>query len=139
MTDVGLQAQIEAIYREEYGRVVASLARRFGDLDIAEDAASEALVRPWLPPADRPADAGTVAEAIAAHRAGLDERLRKAEVERAAAEARAVEQRKRRRVQLGLALAVGLLVVSVGVGLWKVDEQRRERRLPVTQDFATRA
>jgi RNA polymerase sigma-70 factor (ECF subfamily) len=35
---------IEAIYREEYGRVVASLARRFGDLDIAEDAASEALV-----------------------------------------------------------------------------------------------
>ena len=35
---------IERIYREEYGRVVASLARRFGDLDIAEDAASEALV-----------------------------------------------------------------------------------------------
>ncbi|MFL6089312.1 MAG: RNA polymerase sigma factor [Aeromicrobium sp.] len=35
---------IEAIYREEYGRVVASLARRFGDLDIAEDAASEALL-----------------------------------------------------------------------------------------------
>jgi RNA polymerase sigma-70 factor (ECF subfamily) len=41
---VTLQQQIEAIYREEYGRVVASLARRFGDLDIAEDAASEALI-----------------------------------------------------------------------------------------------
>ena len=39
-----VHARIEAIYREEYGRVVASLARRFGDLDIAEDAASEALV-----------------------------------------------------------------------------------------------
>lgn len=39
-----LQQPIEAIYREEYGRVVASLARRFGDLDIAEDAASEALI-----------------------------------------------------------------------------------------------
>ena len=39
-----LQAQIDQIYREEYGRVVASLARRFGDLDIAEDAASEALI-----------------------------------------------------------------------------------------------
>jgi RNA polymerase sigma-70 factor (ECF subfamily) len=35
---------IERIFREEYGRVVASLARRFGDLDIAEDAASEALL-----------------------------------------------------------------------------------------------
>ena len=39
-----IQHQIESIYREEYGRVVASLARRFGDLDIAEDAAGEALV-----------------------------------------------------------------------------------------------
>lgn len=37
-------ARIEAIFRAEFGRVVASLARRFGDLDIAEDAASEALV-----------------------------------------------------------------------------------------------
>jgi RNA polymerase sigma-70 factor (ECF subfamily) len=36
--------RVEAIYREEYGRIVASLARRFGDLDIAEDAASEALL-----------------------------------------------------------------------------------------------
>ncbi len=43
MTDA-VSARIEAIYREEYGRVVASLARRFGDLDIAEDAAGEALV-----------------------------------------------------------------------------------------------
>ncbi len=36
--------EIERIYREEYGRVVASLARRFGDLDVAEDAAGEALL-----------------------------------------------------------------------------------------------
>lgn len=35
---------LERIFREEYGRVVASLARRFGDLDIAEEAASEAVV-----------------------------------------------------------------------------------------------
>ncbi|WP_235508913.1 RNA polymerase sigma factor [Aeromicrobium sp. Root236] len=40
-----LRAEIDRIYREEYGRVVASLARRFGDLDIAEDAAAEALVK----------------------------------------------------------------------------------------------
>ncbi len=36
--------QVEAIFRDEFGRVVASLARRFGDLDVAEDAAGEALV-----------------------------------------------------------------------------------------------
>ncbi len=42
--DAGLPAEIDRIYREEYGRVVASLARRFGDIDIAEDAAGEALL-----------------------------------------------------------------------------------------------
>ncbi len=36
--------QIERIFREEYGRVVASLVRRFGDIDVAEEAASEALL-----------------------------------------------------------------------------------------------
>jgi RNA polymerase sigma-70 factor (ECF subfamily) len=35
---------IERIYREEYGRIIASLTRRFRDLDIAEDAAAEALL-----------------------------------------------------------------------------------------------
>jgi RNA polymerase sigma-70 factor (ECF subfamily) len=35
---------IERTFREEYGRVVASLVRRFGDIDVAEDAASEALL-----------------------------------------------------------------------------------------------
>ena len=38
------EAGIERIFREEYGRVVASLIRRFGDIDIAEDAAAEALL-----------------------------------------------------------------------------------------------
>ncbi|MCW2796347.1 MAG: polymerase, sigma subunit, family [Nocardioides sp.] len=44
---------IERIYRDEYGRIVASLVRRFGDIDIAEEAAGEALlaaVEKW--PAD---------------------------------------------------------------------------------------
>lgn len=35
---------LERVYREEFGRVVASLTRRFGDLDVAEDAAGEALL-----------------------------------------------------------------------------------------------
>jgi len=38
------RAAIERIYREEYGRIVASLVRRFGDIDIAEEAAGEALL-----------------------------------------------------------------------------------------------
>jgi RNA polymerase sigma-70 factor (ECF subfamily) len=38
------EAVVEQIYREEYGRLVASLVRRFGDIDIAEDAAAEALL-----------------------------------------------------------------------------------------------
>jgi RNA polymerase sigma-70 factor (ECF subfamily) len=37
-------ADLATVYRDEYGRLVASLARRFGDLDIAEESASEALL-----------------------------------------------------------------------------------------------
>jgi len=37
-------ATVERIFREEYGRVIASLVRRFGDIDVAEEAAGEALV-----------------------------------------------------------------------------------------------
>ncbi len=37
-------AAVERVFREEYGRVIASLVRRFGDIDIAEEAAGEALV-----------------------------------------------------------------------------------------------
>ncbi|MDA8296094.1 MAG: sigma-70 family RNA polymerase sigma factor [Actinomycetota bacterium] len=35
---------IAAVFRDEWPRVVAALARRFGDLDVAEEAASEAFV-----------------------------------------------------------------------------------------------
>src|SRR5919199_660074 len=35
---------VERVFREEYGRVIASLVRRFGDIDLAEEAAGEALV-----------------------------------------------------------------------------------------------
>ena len=46
VTDSALtdSAFIGQVFREEHGRVVAALARRFGDLDLAEDAASEAFV-----------------------------------------------------------------------------------------------
>lgn len=42
-TDKG-RATVDRVFREEYGRLVASLVRRFGDIDVAEEAAGEALV-----------------------------------------------------------------------------------------------
>jgi RNA polymerase sigma-70 factor (ECF subfamily) len=48
-----VRAAVTRTHREEWARVVASLARRFGDLDIAEEAAAEAFataVERW--PAD---------------------------------------------------------------------------------------
>jgi RNA polymerase sigma-70 factor, ECF subfamily len=40
----GGTAAVERVFREEYGRLIASLVRRFGDIDLAEEAAGEALV-----------------------------------------------------------------------------------------------
>jgi RNA polymerase sigma-70 factor (ECF subfamily) len=40
----GSQNQLERIFRETHGRVLANLVSRFGDLDLAEDALSESLV-----------------------------------------------------------------------------------------------
>src|SRR5262245_44977634 len=82
-------------------------------------------------PADRPADAGEVARAVAALRQAADERARRAELdrvkaegERAAADLRIVEQRKRSRLRLTLAGLVGVLVLAAGGVVWQVDRQR---------------
>jgi RNA polymerase sigma-70 factor (ECF subfamily) len=40
----GETSAVERVFREEYGRLIASLVRRFGDIDLAEEAAGEALV-----------------------------------------------------------------------------------------------
>ena len=48
--DPSVEAALTAATREESGRVLALLARRFGDLDLADDAVQEALgeaVRTW--------------------------------------------------------------------------------------------
>ena len=53
MIRIDAEQAIVRVHHEEWARVVASLARRFGDLDIAEDAAAEAFataVERW--PAD---------------------------------------------------------------------------------------
>ncbi|MEO5831803.1 MAG: DUF6596 domain-containing protein [Nakamurella sp.] len=40
----GGAAAVERVFREEYGRLIASLVGRFGDWDLAEESAGEALV-----------------------------------------------------------------------------------------------
>ena len=53
MSPLDVRAEITRAHHEEWARVVASLTRRFGDLDIAEEAAAEAFataVERW--PAD---------------------------------------------------------------------------------------
>jgi RNA polymerase sigma-70 factor (ECF subfamily) len=44
VNELGVAAALTRSHREEWARVVAALTRRFGDLDIAEEAAAEAFV-----------------------------------------------------------------------------------------------
>jgi WD40 repeat protein len=60
----------------------------------------------------RPRDAGAVAAAVAGYLAGVEERARQAELERAASEVRTAEQRKRRRIKLTLVATVLLALVG---------------------------
>lgn len=67
----GAKAAVERVFRAEYGRLIASLVRRFGDIDIAEEAAGEALVaalEKW-PQAGAPANPGGWLTTTAGNRA----------------------------------------------------------------------
>jgi serine/threonine-protein kinase len=105
------------------------LADAFSRLDRCEaDADLVALTRDCLAGERerRPRDAGAIAARLAAHLAGVQERLRRAELEKVAAQARAREERRRRRWQV-TAVAVVLLTLAAvgGAGLWW-DRQRAE-------------
>jgi tetratricopeptide (TPR) repeat protein/tRNA A-37 threonylcarbamoyl transferase component Bud32 len=109
--------------RGEVGPALDRLGACGADGELVE------LARRCLSPdvEDRPADAGAVAASLTAYLTGVQERLRRAEVERAAAQARAVEERKRRRVALALAAAVvGLVAAAAGGGLL-LQRQAAER------------
>jgi serine/threonine-protein kinase len=117
-----------AVAQAAAGAPGAALARLAA---CGADAELTALARQCLAaaPEERPPDAGAVAERLAAYRAGVAERLRKAEVERAAAEVKAAAERRSRRLTLALAAAV---VAAVGLGsgaAWYIHagEERRER------------
>jgi Flp pilus assembly protein TadD len=93
----------------------------------------------------RPRNAGEVAAAVSASLAAVEDRLRRAERERAAAEAKAAEevntrrlaeekaaeQRKRRRAQRALLLCLVLLLFGGGAVAWWFDLQAAERRADV--------
>jgi serine/threonine-protein kinase len=78
-------------------------------------------------PADRPADGSAVAARLAEYLAGMQDRLRRAELGQARAEVRAEGERTRRRLAVGLAVAV-LAVVALGGGtLLLVQHQQAEQ------------
>jgi len=132
-----------------------NVADAFARLDrCGADAELIALAKRCLAPdrEQRPRDASEVAAAVVTYQAGVEERARKAELDRAAAEARAAAEqaraqeaqariaaekkraeeatakakaeRRARRVTLGLAAALLLLVVGGGIGAWLVQQQR---------------
>jgi tetratricopeptide (TPR) repeat protein/tRNA A-37 threonylcarbamoyl transferase component Bud32 len=92
---------------------------------------------------ERPRNAGVVAQAVAVYRLGVEQRLRAAEAQHAAAEARAEEakataaaERRLRRVTFGLAASVVAVVLVGGAGLWTWQEQRSLRQ--AEKDFQGR-
>jgi serine/threonine-protein kinase len=119
----------------------ADLAEAAAQLDrCGADAELVALAKRCLAvePRDRPRHAGEVAGAVTAYLSGAQERLRRAELERAAAQARAEEERKRRRVAAALAAAI-VLLFAVGGGAWlwvATDRAQRRARADAALDAA---
>ena len=99
------------------------------------DAELASLARDCLAarPSDRPRDAGEVARRVTAYTAGVQDRLRAAELARVKAQTKAEEERKRRRLAVGLAASLIGLVVAVGGGgaWWTYDQKARAARLDV--------
>jgi tetratricopeptide (TPR) repeat protein len=125
------------------------------------DAELVAVAKKCLAPraAERYANGEDVAAAVSAYRAGVEDRLHRAERERAAAEARAAEevntrreaearaeaerknateQRKRRRAQLMVAAVVLVLLGGAGAFAWWRDKQAGERKLTEERTGAER-
>jgi RNA polymerase sigma-70 factor (ECF subfamily) len=81
--NIDVHASIERVVRVEWGRVVAGLTRRFGDLSLAEDAAQDALtvaIETW-PTTGVPPNPGAWIATTARHRA-LDRVRRDANLSR---------------------------------------------------------
>jgi len=79
-------------------------------------------------PGERPNDGQAVADRLTAYLDRVQERLQKAERDRAVALIREVEQRKRRQVQLALVAAVGLLLMGGLVFAWWEDRRATDQK-----------
>jgi tetratricopeptide (TPR) repeat protein len=122
---------LEQAARSDLSAALARLEACLADVELV------GLARGCLAadPDQRPRDGREVAARVAAYRAGVEQRLRQAEIDRARAEVERVAaqqkvllERKRRRVQLGLAAAVLLLVLSGGTVAWLLQQQDARRR-----------
>src|SRR4051794_7809697 len=116
---------------EVYGKAArADLAEALARLDgCGAEAELVALAKSCLAaaPRDRPRDAGVVVAVLTVHLAGVQERLRAAELARARAESRAAGERKRRLLVAGLAASLlALAALGGGGGLW-LARQRAAR------------
>ncbi len=126
----------EPVYTDSSGIDLSKMAER-GDVADAlsrldgcgADGELVALARRCLAAAakDRPRDAGAIVTALSAYQAGVQERLKIAEVAQARAEATAIEERKRRVLTIGLAVAVLLIATLVGGGWSWVARDRAAR------------
>jgi serine/threonine-protein kinase len=110
------------------------LTDAYGRLDACgADAELVILARDCLAcePEDRPRNASAVAERLTAYLAGVQARLRTAELARVEAQARAEEEAKRRRLQVGLAAAVLALTTVGGLATVAYLHQRQVRAAQV--------
>ncbi len=117
----------EVMRKAEFADISDALAR----LDACKaDPELVALARRCLArePEDRPRDASGVASAVAGHLAGVQDRLRKAEIARAEAAARAEAERSKRKLTAALAAAV-LLAGAVGGGSFLAFRLDRQAKL----------
>jgi serine/threonine-protein kinase len=115
------------------GDTAGTLARLAG---CGADADLQALARDCLAadPSDRPADAGIVAARMTAYLAGVQQRLRAAELAHAAEAARAIEaefkaaaERRARRLTAALAATILVAAALAGAG-WRWTELKRIER-----------
>jgi hypothetical protein len=88
-------------------------------------------------PKHRPRDAGVVTATLTAHLAGMQQRLKAAELAQTKAESRAVEERKRRMLAVGLAASlIAVVALGVGGGTW-VARDRAARVEATTREVTT--
>lgn len=107
--------------------ISGDLGEALGNLDsCGADAELVNLAKHCLSPQreNRPRHAGEVAQAIASYQTAVRERLRQAEIERAASQVKVAEERKRRRISLAFAgVAVLFLVAAGSAGLWYYQDR----------------